>query len=253
MTIVPSSNRRGSRPASRMTGSKRCRNRAGSGNLLGNPQMNVAGAKRLPAAGQDDGGRCGALPADDLGRRHTMVGHHGRRNPTMITKNPTVSLTEPVIGNHGGDLDHSSVRYRTIEAIERLFLPVSTFAVPSGQHMSCCLRDVWFTPGRTGRGSRTSVWERQAADSRAVADWEPSRTWTTGLSPMERLPRSQDPVPPGILTGLRWGSDRCAGQTIKDPEGRSRRRACATRPRLPHSRSRRHGPVDPGRGRRTHR
>jgi hypothetical protein len=53
-----------------------------------------------------------------------MVDHHGRRNSTMITKNRTVSLTEPVIGNHGGDLDCACVRYHAIGPIERLFLPV---------------------------------------------------------------------------------------------------------------------------------
>jgi len=56
----------------------------------------------------------------------------------MVAKTRTVGSTEPVIGNQGGDLDHSSVRYRTIEAIERLFLPVSTFAVPSGQSRARC-------------------------------------------------------------------------------------------------------------------
>lgn len=60
----------------------------------------------------------------------------------MVAKNRMVGLAEPAIGNHGGDRDHSSVRYWTIEAIERLFLPMSTFAVPSGQSTGlCCSRD----------------------------------------------------------------------------------------------------------------
>jgi hypothetical protein len=51
----------------------------------------------------------------------------------MVAKNRMVGLTEPAIGHHDGDLDHSSVRYRTIEANERPFLPVSIFAISSSQ------------------------------------------------------------------------------------------------------------------------
>jgi hypothetical protein len=51
----------------------------------------------------------------------------------MVAKNRMVGLTGPAIGNQGGDLDHSSVRYRTIEANERLLPPAFTFAVLSGQ------------------------------------------------------------------------------------------------------------------------
>ena len=92
----------------------------------------------------------------------------------MVAKNRMVGLTEPAIGHHGGDLDHSIVRYRTIEAIERPFLPMSPFAVLSGQPKGygtllpegLVIRLRWTIRGLAGR--------RNYGPSRAAANWKPS-------------------------------------------------------------------------------
>ena len=49
----------------------------GRRDFLGDPQMNVAGRKRPPAARQEDWlPRCGILLAASCSRRHDVIDHH---------------------------------------------------------------------------------------------------------------------------------------------------------------------------------
>jgi hypothetical protein len=118
----------------------------------------------------------------------------------MVAKNRMVGLTEPVIGHHGGDLDHSNVRYRTIEAIERLFLPVFTFPSHQIDTWACSARGTGdhATPGDL-RACRTVCTGCQAADlqpltrrSRLGAEQDLDGAL---MSPMERIPRPQGRAP----------------------------------------------------------
>jgi hypothetical protein len=175
----------------------------------------------------------------------------------MVAKNHIVGSTNPGIGHHGVDLGDSKVQYQTIKANERLFLLVSAFTVPSGQHRGLWRqRDLRITLSRMTRGlrdvvtgppSRTmrpltcrgGVESEYDVDLMAMSQWSAFRS--CGLLAL------------GSLTALLWGSGRCTTRTIKGREGRSRRTAGATRPHLLHFRSRQHGPVDPRRRLRTHR
>jgi hypothetical protein len=105
----------------------------------------------------------------------------------MVAKNRMVGLTEPAIGHHGGDLDHSNVRYRTIEANERPFLPVSIFAISSSQPIGLVSERLadHAQPGDL-RARGMSVLDCQAwscGPSHAVAGWNPSTMWSRRWCP----------------------------------------------------------------------